>query len=119
VASAIAAGLLVGFAASTIAYRLHLLRVPSASIVQRMDSDLHLTAAQKSRITEVLDSTRARMAQIHEQFDNQRRQAMNNAFSEIRATLTPDQQREFDRLYNPGSVSLRPPEQARQDAGAP
>jgi hypothetical protein len=116
VASAIAAGLLVGFAASTIAYRLQLLRVPSAGIVQRMDNDLHLTSAQKTRITEVLDSTRARMTQLHEQFESQRKQALAGAFSEIRASLTPDQQRDFDRLYSPGSVSIKPPEQARQDA---
>ncbi len=115
-ASAIAAGLLVGFAASTIAYRLQLLRVPSVGIVQRMDNDLHLTAGQKTRISEVLDSTRARMGQLREQFESQRKQALANAFSEIRATLTPDQQRDFDRLYNPASVSPKPPQQARQDA---
>lgn len=105
VLSAVSAGLLVGFAASTIAYRLQLLRVPTAGIVDRMDRELHLTEAQKSRIGEVLDTTRRRIGQLRDQFQSQRQQALANAFNDIRATLTPEQQRNFDRLYNPKSVS--------------
>ncbi|HTW86640.1 MAG TPA: hypothetical protein VMD75_01425 [Candidatus Binataceae bacterium] len=105
VLSAVSAGLLVGFAASTIAYRLQLLRVPTAGVVERMDRELHLTEAQKSRITEVLDTTRHQIGQLREQFQRQRQEALANAFNDIRATLTPEQQRNFDRLYNPKSVS--------------
>jgi ABC-type uncharacterized transport system permease subunit len=105
VASAVAAGVLVGFAASTIAYRLELLRVPSGGIIQRMDHDLHLTPAQKSRIAELMENTRGRIDQLHEQYQSQRQQAVSNVFNDIRATLTPEQQRNFDRLYNPHSVS--------------
>ena len=114
-ASAIAAGILVGFAASTIAYRLQLLRVPANGIVQRMDRDLHLTPAQRARISDVLDTTRSHIGQLRDQFESQRRQVLNDAFSEIRASLTPDQQRDFDRLYNPrGALPLKPPQQAQK-----
>jgi TolA-binding protein len=114
VLSAVAAGLLVGFAASTLAYRLQLLRVPATGIVQRMDRELHLTEAQKSRIGEVLDTTRTRIEQLRGQFQSQRQQALSNAFNDIRATLTPAQQRDFDRLYNPRSVSPPGKTAARQ-----
>lgn len=114
-ASAVAAGLLVGFAASTIAYRLQLLRVPANGIVQRMDRNLHLTPAQKTRISEVLDTTRSHIGELRDQFESQRQQALNNAFNEIRASLTTAQQRDFDRLYNPRVVApAKPPQQARQ-----
>ena len=74
-------------------------------IIQRMDRDLGLTPAQKTRIGEVLDNTRVRIAQLHDQFQSQRQQALSEAYNNIRAALTPDQQRDFDRLYNPKSVS--------------
>jgi hypothetical protein len=115
VASAVASGILVGFAASTIAYRLQLLRVPANGVVQRMDRDLHLTPAQKSRIVEVLDNTRAHIGELRDRFESQRQQALNDAFSQIRASLTPAQQHDFDRLYNPSGISPpKPPQQARQ-----
>ncbi len=114
-ASAVASGILVGFAASTIAYRLQLLRVPANGVVQRMDRDLHLTPAQKTRIAEVLDNTRAHIGELRDRFESQRQQALSDAFNQIRASLTPAQQRDFDRLYNPSGISLsKPAQQARQ-----
>ncbi|MBF6570175.1 MAG: hypothetical protein IVW54_14995 [Candidatus Binataceae bacterium] len=104
--SAIAAGILLGFAVSTIAYRFQLLRVPAAGIVQRMDRDLDLTPAQRNEIAEELDRTRSQIGLLRTQFQARRRAALAHAFEDIRAALTPQQQQKFDRIYNPNRVGL-------------
>ena len=44
---AVAASLLVGFVASTLAYRYRILRVPGEPFVVRMDRELNLSSAQR------------------------------------------------------------------------
>lgn len=106
VLSAIASGILVGFAFSTIAYRLQLLRVPSGGIVQRMNRDLNLTPAQQTQISDLLAKTSNQIAEIRAQSRDRERQAMARALDGIRSTLRPEQQQRFDRLYNPNKIGI-------------
>jgi len=98
---AVAAALLVGFAASTLAYRFRILRVPGEPLVLRMDRELHLTSAQRSQIRGVMKDARVRIMQYEQDFRRQRRETFLQAMQQIRATLTPEQQEKFDRDFLP------------------
>ena len=98
---AVAAALLVGFVASTLAYRYRILRLPGESVVARMDRELNLTAAQRSQIRDIMRDARLRIRQYAEDFRHQRRETFLHAMQQIRATLTPEQQEKFDRDFLP------------------
>lgn len=99
VALTLLAGLLVGFAGSTLAYRSGLLRVPHEGMVQRMDRMLKLTTAQHEQVLEVLQDSRFKVDQMRREFQHQRTQLLTQAFAQIRGILTPEQQKEFDRSF--------------------
>jgi len=96
---AIAASLLIGFTLSTLAYRYRYLRVPGQSVVARMNRDLHLTAAEREQILEIMQDTRLRVMQLRGHFVHARRRLLLQAYEQIRATLTPAQQEQFDREF--------------------
>jgi len=96
---AIAASLLVGFTISTLAYRYHYLRVPGQGVVARMNHDLHLTPAEREQIREIMQDTRLRVMRLRNYFQHARRARLLQAYEQIRATLTPEQQRQFDREF--------------------
>jgi Spy/CpxP family protein refolding chaperone len=98
---AVAAALLVGFVASTLAYRYRILRLPGESVVARMDRELNLTAAQRSQIRDIMRDARLRIRQYEEDFRHQRRETFLQAMHQIRATLTREQQEKFDRDFLP------------------
>jgi hypothetical protein len=98
---AVAAALLVGFVASTLAYRYRILRVPGEPVVARMDRELHLTAAQRSQIRDIMRDTRLRIMQFEQACRRQRHETFLQAMQQIRATLTPEQQEKFDRDFLP------------------
>ena len=98
---AVAAALLVGFVASTLAFRYRLLRLPGESVVARMDRELHLTPAQRSQIRDIMKDARLRIMQYGQDFRRQRRETFLRAMHQIRATLTPEQQEKFDRDFLP------------------
>jgi len=97
----VAAALLIGFAASTLAYRYRILHLPGEPIVVRMDRELHLTPAQRSQIRDIMQDTRFKIMQYQRDFRRQRRDAFLQALQQIRGTLTPEQQVLFDRDFLP------------------
>ncbi len=101
---ALVAGLVIGFAGSTLAYRYGLLRVPSETVLERMDRVLKLTPVQHEAIAEVMEQTRSKVIGLHNDFQHQRRQMLTQAYDRIRALLTPEQQKEFDSHFMPPGV---------------
>jgi Spy/CpxP family protein refolding chaperone len=99
---ALLAGLLAGFAVSTFAYRHRLLRVPGEGMVQRMDQILKLSPAQHEQVVAVMEESRRKMGEMHREFQQRRRQLLDQAYAQVRAILTPEQQREFDRSFKLG-----------------
>lgn len=92
--------LLIGFAVSTMAYRYRYLRVPGASIIERMNRELALTPAQRDRIGDIMREARFKVTQARRDFQHQRHQIFWQALSDVRATLTPEQQQKFDRDFS-------------------
>jgi len=93
-------GLLIGFAVSTLAYRYRILRVPGGSIIERMNRDLQLTPAQRDRVGDILRDARFKVSQSQQEFRHRRHQLFWQALQEVRGTLTPDQQKIFDREFS-------------------
>lgn len=98
---AVAAALLVGFVASTLAYRYRILRVPGEPFVVRMDRELNLTPAQRSQIRGIMRDARLQIMQHEQEFRRLRHETFLQAMHQIRATLTPEQQEKFDRDFLP------------------
>ncbi len=102
-AAAVIAGLLIGFAASTLAYRYRLLRVPG-NFVERLDRELHLTDEQRGKILEILRDKRENIVDLKREFRRRRRELFLQAHDQIRAVLTPEQQQKFDREFVPPGI---------------
>jgi Spy/CpxP family protein refolding chaperone len=99
--AALLAGLALGFAGTTTAYRYGWLHQPGGGPVERMSRDLGLTPSQREQVAEVMEDTRARVGHLRREFQKQRRKVLLNAYIEIRALLTPDQQKRFDQDFVP------------------
>jgi Spy/CpxP family protein refolding chaperone len=93
-------GLLLGFAVSTLAYRYRILRVPGGSIIERMNRDLQLTPAQRDRIGDILRDSRYKVRQAQQEFQHHRHELFWQALGQVRETLTPEQQKIFDREFS-------------------
>lgn len=93
--------MLIGFAISTLAYRMRILRVPAGSFVDRLDNRVHLTSAQREQVTEIIHGTRDKIEDLRRDFFRARRSAMWDSYDKVRAVLTPDQQAVFDRDFAP------------------
>lgn len=104
IAIALLAGLAVGFAGSTLAYRYGLLNVPGERPMERMVRELKLTPAQHDQVAEVMESTRDRVQEARHDFQHQRRRILVDAYTRVRALLTPDQQKEFDSKFVPPRI---------------
>ncbi len=96
---AVAAGLLVGFALSTLAYRYRILTVPGESVVMRMDREVGLTPAQHQQVRDIMRNTRFKVMELRHQVQQQRHQLFLDAYDRIRGILTPEQQQKFDRAF--------------------
>ena len=119
-AFSVAAALLIGFVASTLAYRYRILRLPGESVVARMNKELHLTPAQLSQIRDIMKDTRLQIMQYQRDFRRQRRQAFLEGLQQIRGTLTPEQQEIFDREFLPyGSRRQMQEKREEQSPGVP
>jgi Spy/CpxP family protein refolding chaperone len=92
--------LLIGFAISTLAYRYRYLRVPGGGLIERMNRELHLSPAQSDRIADILRDTRFKVMQAHQDYVHQRHQLFWQGMSDIRSTLTPEQQKIFDSEFS-------------------
>jgi hypothetical protein len=104
IAIALVAGLVVGFAGSTLAFRHRLLRIPGEGPFQRMDRVLNLTPAQKAQVGEVMEDTRDKIQQARRDFQRQRRKSLDDAYIKIRGLLTPDQQKRFESEFVPPTL---------------
>ena len=101
IALALAAGVLIGFALTTSAYRFRLLRVPGPhGFIERLDHDLKLTPDQLHQIETLVRDTHVKMDQLHEDFRRQHQQLIFQTHDQIRALLTPEQQEKFDREFS-------------------
>jgi Spy/CpxP family protein refolding chaperone len=96
---AIAGGLLAGFAASTLAYRYRLLRVPGEPVLMRMTRELKLTTEQREQIATIMEEARLRVRGLRVAAMARRRRIFFDAFGRIRNVLTPEQQAKFDRDF--------------------
>lgn len=101
VAGVAVASLVIGFAASSLAYRYRLLRVPHEPVIVRLQRELDLTFSQREQVLEIIEDTRSRIMGLRHEFQRQRRQQLREAFSRVRALLTPAQQAKFDREFKP------------------
>jgi Spy/CpxP family protein refolding chaperone len=104
---ALIAGLAIGFAGTTLAYRHRLLRVPGRGPLERMVQTLNLTPAQSEQVGEVMEETHTKMRDLHDQFRRQRRHTLIAAYGQIRELLTPEQQRRFDQDFVPPKLRSR------------
>ncbi len=106
-----AAGLAIGFAASSLAYRYRWLNVPHQPFIERMQRELRLTPSQREQILQIIQDTRFKVENLRHEFQRQRRDQLTQARARVRALLTPAQQEKFDREFRP------PPE--REHEGGP
>lgn len=111
---ALAAGLLIGFAATTLAYRYRIFRAPGQPIVQRLESEVGITAAQRAQVLEIMRDTRVRLRELRREHKLKRRAIFGESYARMRAILTPAQQADFDRAFPPprwlGEREPRPPQ---------
>jgi len=118
------AGLAIGFAGSTLAYRYKLIHVPGGNLVDRMNQSLTLDPSQREQIVEVMEDTRDQVTQLKRNLQRQRRRLMLAAYLKIRAILNSDQQRRFDDEFVPPKFraearQLEPPVETAPTPAAP
>jgi Spy/CpxP family protein refolding chaperone len=95
------AGLAIGFAASSLAYRYRWLGVPRGPFIDRMQHELNLTPTQRDQILQIINETRSKVMNLREEFQHQRHETILQARARVRALLTPEQQEKFDREFRP------------------
>jgi Spy/CpxP family protein refolding chaperone len=119
------AGLAIGFAASSLAYRYRWLSLPHEPFIERMQHELNLTPAQRDQILQIINETRAKVMNLREDFQRQRHEQMQQARARVHALLTPEQQEKFDREFRPppdrdhGGPPGGPPDGRPHDGGGP
>jgi Spy/CpxP family protein refolding chaperone len=114
IVAALLAGLALGFAGTTTAYRHGWVHAPGEGPVDRMTKDLGLTPSQREQVAEVMEDTRARVGHLRRDFERQRRRVLLNAYIQIRAFLTPEQQKRFDQDFVPPRFRSEAEELERQ-----
>jgi len=113
---AVIAGVLIGFALTTFAYRHRLMGVPGPhNFIERLDHELHLSPDQLHQIETLVRDTRVKMDQLHEDFHRRHQQLIFQTHDQIRALLTPEQQQKFDREFTPPVGRDRDQEHRRDD----
>jgi Spy/CpxP family protein refolding chaperone len=94
-------GLAIGFAASSLAYRVGWLRVPHQPFIERIQRELNLTPAQREQVLQIVQDTRLKVENLRHDFQRQRRDVLAQARERVRAMLTPEQQQKFDHDFKP------------------
>jgi Spy/CpxP family protein refolding chaperone len=117
--AALLAGLALGFAGTTTAYRMGWLHPPGGGPMEKMSRELNLTPSQREQVGEVMEDTRARVGQLRRNFQRQRRRILLSAYIQIRGLLTPDQQTRFDRDFVPPRFRSEAEELEQQGQAAP
>jgi Spy/CpxP family protein refolding chaperone len=100
-AAVVVAGIAIGFAGSTFAYRYGILRVPGEKLVDRMNRELRLDPSQREQIAELMEDARAEMSDMRRKLQRQHRSVMIATYLKVRAILNPDQQKKFDDEFIP------------------
>lgn len=100
-AAALLAGSAIGFASTSLAYRMHWLEAPRQDLIDRMSDDLALTPSQREQVGEVMRGTHDRVTRMRADFQHQRRRLLLDAYLKIAAVLSPDQRARFDREFVP------------------
>jgi len=118
-ALALAAGLAVGFAGSTLSYRYGLLPPPGERPFERMARALRLTPVQREQIRLVMRETHLKMRTVNEGFEQQRHAIFVDAYLRIHALLNPAQQKTFDARFVPPSVRTEARKKTRSQAPVP
>jgi hypothetical protein len=98
---AVVAGLAIGFVATTFLYSRNFLRLPGEGPLQRLDRVLQLTPAERMQIGQVMEDTRGKMQDERRDSQQRRRKLVFEAYTRIRAILTPEQRPAFDRYFIP------------------
>lgn len=70
----------------------------SRRIVDRLDSELHLTAQQKTQVQQIIDTHRQRIDGIMGNVRPQIRQEIDASNAEIEKVLTPQQREQFGKM---------------------
>jgi len=92
---------------------------PPHGLPPGLREELHLTPDQATRIEEILDRSRARTDVVLDQFLPRLRAVTDSIRAEVRAVLTPEQQKRFDRLQPPGGPPFGPPPFGPPPGGPP
>lgn len=66
--------------------------------LEHLTKDLDLTPAQQAQVTPIIDNVRPQIIAIHQEAMQKTRALMENAASQIRPLLTPEQQQKFDAI---------------------
>jgi Spy/CpxP family protein refolding chaperone len=119
VAIALVAGLVIGFAGSTVSYRYGLLRIPGERPLQRMTRVLKLTPAQRDQIRQVMEDTRDKIHETRRAFQHQRRRLFIEAYLRVRALLTAEQQKTFESQFVPPRIRDEAEQMELRQGGAP
>src|SRR4029077_10830339 len=64
----------------------------------RMTKSLNLTSDQQAKVQPILDEAKPQIAAIHQEAMQKTKAVMDNAMSQIRPLLTPEQQKKFDAV---------------------
>jgi Spy/CpxP family protein refolding chaperone len=101
-----------GLAVGAFGFRFYELRAVSANAptvrppeewkkrhLKDLDSRLHLTPEQRSRISAVLDETHAEMRVFLDKTRPEMDRIQNDQYAKVKAVLTPAQAAEYDRLH--------------------
>jgi len=98
---AVVAGVLLGFALTTFAYRHQILRMPVRhDFIERLDRELSLTPDQHRQIEDLVRGTHDKVEDLRSESRKQRQQLILETHDKIRDLLTPDQQQKFDREFS-------------------
>src|SRR5438309_665114 len=77
------------------------------SLRQRMRAKLNLTPEQQESVDQIIDRSSTDLQSIHRQSIGLIRQALSNRNAQFAAVLTPEQQKQFERLEREREESWR------------
>lgn len=73
-------------------------RMGMGNPLEHLSESLNLTADQKTRVQPIIDQAKPQIAAIHQEAMEKMRSVLENAGTQIRPLLTPQQQEKFDAM---------------------
>jgi periplasmic protein CpxP/Spy len=83
--------------------------------LDRLTSDLNLTADQQAKVQPIIDQTKPQIKAIHQEAMDKMKTVMENAMTQIRPLLTPAQQAKLDAIKK-AHEEMRDAHQAMREA---